>query len=301
MIDIRATDKVRRHYPGAIKASYFMDALLDFTKITLGIGEERIAFLTSVCSDDLNSVELPDTEMVGPFLLGGLDGYPFAGKTGLGAFSHHLPDRGAAMMFFGPHVGVSHTGLVGSVIRPGQTTPTACCGAAALGLRRLEAGEITPKDPSGFAEDDYQQEKLEQLILRHKDDILGAGPPGDPRRFIRMSELLYGEMKQAMMHLLASTQFEAPTFVFGGILINEDDGEGSSVALRDAGRVDHGKYVDLTKEFIEMTEPKFVAVHGLIRPRPDDTRGRMSGETERSPKQILTPPRCPPSILSFIA
>ena len=274
MIDIRATDKVRRHYPKAFKASCFMNAVLYFTKITLGIGEERIAFLTSVCSDDLNSVELPDTEMVGPFLLGGLDGYPFAGKTGLGAFSHHLPDRGAAMMFFGPHVGVSHTGLVGGVIRPGQTTPTACCGAAALGLRRLEAGEITPKDPSGFAGDDYQQEKLEQLILRHKDDILGAGPPGDPRRFIRMSELLYCEMKQAMMHLLASTQFEAPTFVFGGILINEDDGEGSSIALRDAGRVDHGKYVDLTKEFIEMTEPKFVAVHGLIRPRPDDTRGK---------------------------
>ena len=92
-----------------------------------------------------------------------------------------------------------------------------------------------------------------------------------------MSELLYGEMKRAMMHLLASTQFEPPTFVFGGILINEDDGEGSSVALCDAGRVDHGKYVDLTKEFIEMTEPKYVAVHGPIRPRLDDT----GGEDER--------------------
>jgi hypothetical protein len=257
MIDIRAADKVRPYYPKAIKASYLVDAFLYFTKITLGISEERIAFLTSICSDDLNSVELPHTEMVGPFILGGLDGYPFAGKTGLGAFSHHLPDQGAAMMFFGPHVGVSHTGLVGKVVRPGQTTPTACCGAAAHGLQRLEAGEITPKDPSRFAEDDYQQEKLEQLILRHKDDILSAGPPGDARRFIRMSELLYGEMKQAMMHLLASTEFEAPTFVFGGILINEDDGEESSIELRDAGRVDHGKYVDLTKEFIEITGPKF--------------------------------------------
>ena len=44
-----------------------------------------------------------------------------------------------------------------------------------------------PKAPRDLAVDDYQQETLEQLVLRHEDVILGAGPAGDARRFIRMS------------------------------------------------------------------------------------------------------------------
>lgn len=30
--------------------------------------------MATICSGDLNNVELPDTDMVGPFMLGGLDG-----------------------------------------------------------------------------------------------------------------------------------------------------------------------------------------------------------------------------------
>ena len=261
MIDIRATEKARQHYPDAILVSYFIEAFFAFTKLTLGIGEKQIAFLTSICSDDLNNVGMPKTGMVGPFVQGGLDGYPFAGKTGVGAFSHHLPEKGAAMMFVGPHVGVTQTGLVGKVIRPGQKTPSDCCGAAANGLRKLEAGEIKPKEPSEFAEDDYQQEKLEQLILRHKDEILKAGQQGGPERFICMSELLYREEMQAFTHLLESAHFGDPAFVFGGIVINEDAGKESSIALRDAGRIEKGKYEDMTEKFMQYSEPKFKDLH----------------------------------------
>ncbi len=257
MIDIRATIKARQYFPEAIKSSVFIRAFLAFTKSTLGIEEKQIAFLTSICSDDLNSVEFPKTGMVGPFVQGGLDGFPFAGRTGLGAFSHHLPLRGAAMMYFGPHVGVTQSGSVGRVTRPGQETPSDCCGAAAGALRKLEADQITFKDPSCFIEDDYQQEKLEQLVLAHKAEILGAGSQGGPERFIRMSELLYLEAKQAMVRLLANIHFDAPTFLFGGILLNEDAGLESSIAFRHAGRIDQGKYEDITDHFKQYVEPKF--------------------------------------------
>jgi hypothetical protein len=118
--------------------------------------------------------------MVGHFLQGGLDGYPFAGKTGLGAFSHHVPERGAAMMFFGPHVGITNAGEVGRVVRPGQSAPSDCCGAATAGLKKLEAGGITHKPHCDYARDDYQQEALEQFLLAHAREILDAGPQGDP-------------------------------------------------------------------------------------------------------------------------
>jgi Limiting CO2-inducible proteins B/C beta carbonyic anhydrases len=42
----------------------------------------------------------------------------FVGKTGLDAFSDHVPDHGAALLFFGRHVGITDAGQVGRVIRP---------------------------------------------------------------------------------------------------------------------------------------------------------------------------------------
>ena len=257
MNDMRASSHVLPYYPDARKASVLVEAFLWYTRLTLGVGEDRIALLSSVCSDDLNSVELPDTDMVGPFILGGLDGYPFVGKTGLGAFSHHVPEPGAALLFFGPHVGITDAGQAGRVIRPGQSAPSDCCGAAMAGLRKLEAGGITYKRPCDFAVDDYQQETLEQLLLKYADEILGAGPPDEARRFVRLTEVIYRETKQTLLNLLNRIQFGEPAFVFGGILINEDGGRGSSIAIRDVIGVQDGNLVNLTNEFVERTGEKF--------------------------------------------
>ncbi|MES2790578.1 MAG: hypothetical protein V4719_13285 [Planctomycetota bacterium] len=257
MKDIRATKAVHPYYPDAITASVFVEAFLWYAKSILGVSENRIAFLSSVCSDDLNSIELPDNDMVGPFILGGLDGYPFVGKTGLGAFSHHIPEQGAALLFYGPHVGITDAGQVGKVVRPGQSTPSDCCGAAMAGLKKLASGGISYKPPCDFAVDDYQQETLEQLLLKHADEILGSGDSEDGRQFVRLTEVVYREMKQTLLDLLKGVIFEVPAFVFGGILINKDGGKSSSIAMRDAFRIDHGHIADVTDEFMERSEGKF--------------------------------------------
>ncbi|QEH38916.1 hypothetical protein OJF2_75260 [Aquisphaera giovannonii] len=195
--------------------------------------------------------------MIGPFILGGLDGYPFVGKTGIGAFSHHVPEGGAALMFVGPHVGITDDGQVGKVVRPGQTRPSDCCGAASAALRKLEAGRITPKEPACYDPDDYQQEALEQLVLRHAGEILGPGKPDEARRFVRMTEVIYREAEAAFFRLLKTVDFEAPAFAFGGILINRDGDAGASIALHRAARVDNKQLVDMTAEFTEWSEAKF--------------------------------------------
>jgi hypothetical protein len=56
------------------------------------------------------------------------------------------------------------------------------------GRRKLEVGGITYKPSCDFAVDDYQQETLEQLLLKYADEILGAGPPDEARRFVRLTE-----------------------------------------------------------------------------------------------------------------
>lgn len=43
-------------------------------------------------------------------------------------------------------------------------------------------------------------------------------------------------MKRALLHLMKSVKFEVPAFEFGGILIDEDGGKGSRIALRERAR-----------------------------------------------------------------
>lgn len=257
MVDFRAPPHVRRFYPDAIKASVFVEAFLWFARRNLGVGEHQIALLSSVCSDDLNSVELPATDMVGPFILGGLDGYPFVGKTGLRAFSHHIPENGAALLFFGPHVGITNAGELGKVVRPGQSAPSDCCGAAMAGLKKLAAGSIRKKPRAAYAEDDYQQETLEQLLLANAAEILLPGRPDDGLQFFRTAEVIYREMKQALADLLKGVAFERPAFVLGGIVINEDHGASSDIEIRHAIRIENGQVHELTREFKERAAARF--------------------------------------------
>jgi len=248
---------VRKFYPNAIRSAWFLQSFIWFAKYALGKTEEQIAFLSSICSDDLNSVELPDTAMIGPFTLGGLDGYPFVGKTGIGAFSHHVPEHGVAMMFFGPHIGITDREQVGKVLRPGQQRPSDCCGAAQKALAALEAGLITPKRIEEYDRDDYQQESLEQIILPHASEILGAGSKGDPRRIMVLTDVVYRATLDSMKTLLSTVKCEEPAFAFGGILINEDGGVRSDIDLRIVLRVDKLKVVDVTATFQEQTAGRF--------------------------------------------
>jgi hypothetical protein len=255
-----APPHVRKYYPAAIKSSWFIRSFLWFVKAAFGKDEEQVALLLSVCSDDLNSAEQPETAMIGPFTLGGLDGYPFGGKTGIGAFSHHVPENGVALLYFGPHVGITNQEQVGAVVRPGQSKPSACCGAARQALEELEAGAIRPKKISEYEVDDFQQEFIRQVVLAHERRILGAGPKEDPRRFLTLTEVLYQTTRDAMHKLLASVTFEEPAFAFGGILINEDDGAESDTELRAVYRIENHQLTDLTSFYREKTAEQFQAL-----------------------------------------
>ena len=73
------------------------------------------------------------------FPLAGLAGFPFTGKTGWGAFSHHVPKDGHIMVLYAPHVGVDCNGKVGSISREGQENASSACGAAIGALAAIKA------------------------------------------------------------------------------------------------------------------------------------------------------------------
>lgn len=218
---------IKRYYPNAMTTNQAVDLFLTMLERKLGLRPEQIMAADSICSDDLNSIQYPKRalEMLGPFRMGGLNGFPFTGLTGMGAFAHHVPDGGAVFVFHGPHVGISKSGEFGEIVRPGQEGRSACCGAAKAALSKLLRGEIKPGEVSEL---DYQQNQIEQLFLQAEERIRTAKEP-----LQEATEVMYEAIAGRVSLLAERTNYPTRWVILvGGILINTDRCEGSWVSVR---------------------------------------------------------------------
>ena len=167
---------VRGHFPNALTTSETVHRFLDLIQQHYNIQPNQIMLADSICSDDVNTMEYPQRayEMLGPFKMGGLNGFPFTGLTGMNAFAHHVPENAAVFIYYAPHIGITKEGTTGEINRVGQLKPSACCGAAKAALSKLLNGSIQ----DGVITDlDYQQNTIEQIFHRQEDRILTASNP----------------------------------------------------------------------------------------------------------------------------
>ncbi len=227
MTSERALQVVRQHYPEADTTHNATEAMLVILQRDYGLHPRQVLLADSMCSDEINSIEYPPRalDMVGPFHMGGLNGFPHAGLTGMGAFAAHVPDNGAVLIYHAPHIGVSGDGTLGMIHRHGQATASGCCGAARAALAKLEAGHIEAGAPSEL---DYQQGVIEQLFLANAARILEAPVP-----LREATEVMYEAIAARVELLTARTQFPARWLIlYGAVLINGDPGMGSFSAAR---------------------------------------------------------------------
>lgn len=220
-------DLVRRHYPSAVSSRDYIRSMYAQLRDRFGLMPSDIMLAQSICSDDVNNIEYPEEgrAMLGPFNLGGLDGYPFTGLTGMSAFARHVPDAGAALIFYAPHIGMNRTGELGKILRVGQHVDSGCCGAALAALDKLQKGAIQPGPKSDY---DYQQQTIEQLLYAQQERILGAEFP-----LREATEVIYEASETRIDELVAQTSFLGKyTLVMGAILINTDRETGSFLQLR---------------------------------------------------------------------
>lgn len=236
-----AIQTIQRTYPTARTTHDTVTRLLRVLAAELGLAPNQIMHADSICADDLNIIEYPKAayEMLGPFKLGGLDGFPFAGLTGMGAFAHHVPEDGAVFVFHAPHIGITKGGSVGESLRPGHAAPSACCGAARTALARLERGELVA---GALDELDYQQNTLEQILFEARERILAA-----PQRIVEATNVIYEAIERRIDVLAARTTYPCRHLVImGGILINGDHDVGSFCEARRLVHVDvaSGERVD---------------------------------------------------------
>ena len=218
---------LRNWYPNATSTNDAVDVLLGLFEEKLGLKPNQIMSADSICCDDINTIEYPQRayEMLGPFKMGGLNGFPFAGLTGMGAFAHHVPKDGALFLFYGPHIGLTKTGGIGEIFRDGQVKASSCCGAATAALNKLLKDEIRDGE---ITELDYQQNQLEQILYRCKDRILSS-----PEPIVEATEVIYEATNERIESLIENNEFPCDHIVcMGAILINGDYDVGSYSSCR---------------------------------------------------------------------
>jgi Limiting CO2-inducible proteins B/C beta carbonyic anhydrases len=226
---------IRQYYPHAITTIDSVNMLIDFVEEKLDLEPSQIMLADSICSDDVNSIQYPARahEFLGPFKMGGLDGFPFTGLTGMGAFASHVPDEGAVFVYYGPHIGITKSGTIGEIHRFGQSKNSGCCGAAKGALQKLLNNQIT----EGYiTEMDYQMNTIEQILFKQKERILNAKIP-----LYEATEVIYEAIDQRINELVEQTRYNCKyVLLMGAILINSDSDMGSFTTTKRFDVIDLG-------------------------------------------------------------
>lgn len=213
---------VRKWYPKALTSIDTVDRLLDTIEQQLGLNARQLMHADSMCCDDVNAIQYPPRalEMLGPFHMGGLNGYPFAGITGMNAFAHHVPEDGAVVVFYAPHIGITKEGAIGEISRIGQSANSACCGAAKGALGKLVSDQIIEGNVTSL---DFQMNTIEQIFLRQKERILNA-----ESQIFAATEVMYEAIDERIEVLVKHTNYPCRYVILvGGIFINGDKEMGS--------------------------------------------------------------------------
>lgn len=215
-------ETVRKWYPNAKTTDDTINKLLDVIEAKLALKPNQLMHADSICCDDANVIQYPDRayEMLGPFKMGGLNGFPFAGLTGMGAFAHHVPEDGAVVIFYAPHIGITKDGVIGQISRIGQSSNSSCCGAAAGALGKLLKDEIQPGHVTDI---DYQMNTIEQIFLKQSHRIKLA-----ENQIFEATDVMYEAIHERIEELVSKTNFPCKYVVLiGAVFINGDRDMGS--------------------------------------------------------------------------
>ena len=168
---------VRQTYPGAVLAENWGTRCTNFIRSTFNYEPYNVVTAASICSDDKNAPIFPNNtfgqypvslqSFLGPFFAGGIGGYPFPGIVGTFAWASHVTDTGALFIYSQPHIGITRAGEVGFMVRQGQSSNSATCGAVNAAQNRIigPLSATPPTFPSAeFTVNDYQQYTLTNIL-----------------------------------------------------------------------------------------------------------------------------------------
>ena len=211
-----------KYFPGSM-TSADLDQLIGDALDERGYHKGNTLFAHSVCSDEVNFnrkeiIDLQRRRWGESFTMGGLAGLPFAGKAGLGAFAHHVPDEGKLLIMFAPHVGLGFDGKVGALERDGIADVSSACGAAVGAFKTLsKPGATVPSSLNDLndIEFDYIKMKLAPRL---------AGVSNSQNSLAYVTYQMYAMVKESILEQIAAVPGIwddcAELAVIGGVQIN---------------------------------------------------------------------------------
>lgn len=204
-----------------------------------GFTPENTLFGHSVCSDEINNrkeqlLPLMINRWQEGFALGGLGGLSFAGKSGFGAYLHHVPDDGRLLIVFAPHVGIGADGQVGALQRDGQAKVSSACGAAIGAYKTLQNQKKNPvaSDPLlvlDIVKPEYTDKfdpQLDQIVQLLAPRLSGIEDSEDSIAFVTYQ--MYGIIRELITACVTQTtdtfDYASEVAVVGGVIINRRKG-----------------------------------------------------------------------------
>lgn len=208
---------ILKYFPKAEKWSEVTDRYVNKIVTEYGVEKEKLLYASCICPDELNySATNFNGHFHQGFYLGGLSGIPYTGKTGMAAYASHVPADGASFIYYGPHVGISHTGNIGHVLREHQHEPTFSCGSLISVLERMRHHHEFDWSSNNF--EDLQARVIEKLLHNHEESIFNAESD-----VMEALKILYN-VSDCLLHqfiLENKTIFPSPhIFLLGGVIIN---------------------------------------------------------------------------------
>jgi hypothetical protein len=258
---------VKITYPSCVNSQRFGDYTKAFIQAQ-GYTPDNVVLSESICSDDIDGPVYADiqnigqtpasqNDFLGPFMSGGLSGYPHTGILGIQAWGSHITNTTNGALFFinTPHIGISQVGNVGRVWRRGKTQAQSLtdntCGAVATAIAWVAANALAPV-VANFP-NDYQNYTLCAILFPFKAALAAIPTYGAQMVYatekIRLASDTF--LTGASGIIAANVGVGIDVFYCSGTFINTDDGYNAYVDVISFKKYNSvGGWVDLTTSFL---------------------------------------------------
>jgi len=275
-------DVVQTTYPDAVLAEHLATKLQLFLSDRGIMSNDTVLNLT-VCSDDVNASEFANINNIGqnppalnsylgPFMGGGLAGYPHTGALALQAWQSHAttmtPADGPLLLINMPHIGITQQAdlvtandNVGRMLRRGKTSATSdnTCGAVVTAaqwvMANTDSGPTPVRGAGVFANND-QYFTLATILWANRVTLCST-----PYNFVLDSTKYSAGVKLATEYIraksftdLINTLIPVLTgqmnlYFLTATFINTDDGWAPCIDFKELWLWDSGAWTNLTTQF----------------------------------------------------
>jgi hypothetical protein len=268
---------VQTTYQNAVDSYHFGEVIKSFISGTFGYVSDNIVLANSICSDDvdgpvfvneINIGQFPSSlnQFLGPFMAGGLAGYPHTGRLAVAAWASHATTEtsGALLLINMPHIGITQqedlvntNNNVGRMHRKGKLDATSdiTCGAAFFAYTQSAANFLNLSVPPSASEyvDDFQWFTLVDILYPFSESFSGSYSENMilSTELIRSASdaLLVGP--SGILNTGSGIPANLDVFYCNGIFINTDYGYNSYVSINSFQKYSgSGGWEDFTSAFI---------------------------------------------------